>query len=140
MKKKIFATLLTASLATSMLPAANAAVDSGDASAYLKAINNRPNASSYLVDFDSDGADELVLVWNGTDQVTEYEVWRGATLLGRGDGGAGGSVFLTEKDGQCYLMKDTPIGGDEVIAYFTMRAGTWTLTDNLTSAWYEGIE
>lgn len=83
MKKRLLAALLTAALAAGTLPVAGAAVDSKDASAYLKAMDNMPNASSYLVDFDGDGADELVLVWDEGDRPAKYEVWRGGTRLDR---------------------------------------------------------
>ena len=55
MKKHILSILLAAAMVAGMLPAAGAALDSGNASAYLKAMDNMPNASSYLVDFDGDG-------------------------------------------------------------------------------------
>ncbi|WP_346704724.1 hypothetical protein, partial [uncultured Agathobaculum sp.] len=61
MKKRILSTLLAAAMSAGMLPAAGAALDSKNANAYLKAMDNMPNASSYLVDFDGDGSDELLL-------------------------------------------------------------------------------
>lgn len=140
MKKRLRAALLAAALAAGTLPAAGAAVDSGDAQAYLNAMDNRPNASSYLADFDGDGSDELVLVWGGDEQPAKYEVWHGGTQLGQGDGGPSGTLSLAEKNGKIYLTDYTPIGGDEIIKCFTMNAGTWTLTDKLVSGWNEGLE
>lgn len=140
MKKRLLAALLTAALAAGTLPAAGAAVDSSDASAYLKVMDNIPNASSYLVDFDGDGSDELVLVWGEDEPVAKYEVWRGSARLVQSDGGPSGTLSLAEKDGRVYLTDYTPIGGDEIIECFTINAGTWTLTDKLVSGWSEGLE
>lgn len=140
MKKRLLAALLTAALAPGTLPAAGAAVDSSDASAYLKVMDNIPNASSYLVDFDGDGSDELVLVWGEDEPVAKYEVWRGSARLVQSDRGPSGTLSLAEKDGRIYLTDYTPIGGDEIIECFTINAGTWTLTDKLVSGWSEGLE
>ena len=73
MKKHISVLLLAAAVTALALPAAGAVVDSGDAQAYLKAMDNMPNASSYLVDFDGDGSDELLLTWHEFEQ-SSYEV------------------------------------------------------------------
>lgn len=140
MKKRLLAALLAAALTAGTLPAAGAAVDSGDASAYLKAMDNMPSASSYLADFDGDGSDELVLIWNGGEQGAKYEIWRGSARLGQSDGGPSETLSLAEKDGRIYLTDYTPIGGDEIIECFTINAGTWTLTDKLVSGWSEGLE
>ncbi|WP_346705485.1 S-layer homology domain-containing protein, partial [uncultured Agathobaculum sp.] len=49
--------------------------------AYLKAMDNMPNASSYLVDFDGDGSDELLLWDNQSYENKRYEVWDGSRKI-----------------------------------------------------------
>ena len=131
MKKRFLSTLLTAAMAAGMLPAAGAAVDSTDAQAYLKAMDNMQNASSYLVDFDGDGSDELLLTWHGFEQ-SSYEVWDGAKKLVSEDArlsfvGADatpnqcGDLFLTEKDGVPYLYEYLILLGDEVLNIYTVQ-------------------
>lgn len=145
MKKRFLSTLLTAAMAAGMLPAAGAAVDSTDAQAYLKAMDNMQNASSYLVDFDGDGSDELLLTWHGFEQ-SSYEVWDGAKKLVSKDArlsfvGADatpnqcGDLFLTEKDGVPYLYEYLILLGDEVLNIYTVQNGAWTLQEDLISIW-----
>lgn len=145
MKKRILSTLLAAAMAAGMLPAAGAALDSKNANAYLKAMDNMPNASSYLVDFDGDGSDELLLTWHGFEQ-SSYEVWDGAKKLVSKDArlsfvGADatpnqcGDLFLTEKDGVPYLYEYLILLGDEVLNIYTVQNGAWTLQEDLISIW-----
>lgn len=141
MKKRIFATLLIVILTAGILPAANAAVDSGDAQAYLKAIDNKPSASSYLVDFDRDGTDELVLTWNDFEQ-TYYEVWSGSQRLVSKETRVSfngvnttpsmpADIFLTERDGRPYLYEFYILLGDSILNVYTVENGAWTLQDEL---------
>lgn len=87
MKKRVCAWLLAAAVTGSCLPAAGAALGSAEAAAYLEAIDSKPAASSYLVDFDGDGSDELVLLWReGASDVNRYcEVWNGAERVFHGE-------------------------------------------------------
>ena len=74
MKKRILSLALALTIALSCAPFAGAAVSSSDAQMYYQAIQNKPGASSYLVDFDNNGSDELVLVWDQPNEVG-FEVW-----------------------------------------------------------------
>lgn len=139
MKKHILSILLAAAMVAGMLPAAGAALDSGNASAYLKAMDNMPNASSYLVDFDGDGSDELLLAWKH-DSVHQYEIWKGAARLGQGETYATNSLLLTQKADQVYLTEYAVIVADEIIDCFTVVNGKWTCADRLSSGWSEGTE
>lgn len=136
MKKRIFATLLTAGLTTGMLPAASAAVDSGDADAYLKAMDNMPSASSYLVDFDGDGTDELLLVQKNTPDQLRYEVWDGSARLANAKVEYL-SLELDQKAGtnQQYLVT-TPKYGDAIgRTSYTISSGAWKKAEELSGAW-----
>lgn len=136
MKKRIFATLLTAGLTTGMLPAASAAVDSGDADAYLKAMDNMPSASSYLVDFDGDGTDELLLVQKNTPDQLRYEVWDGSARLANATVEYL-SLELDQKAGtdQQYLVT-TPKYGDAIgRTSYTISSGAWKKAEELSGAW-----
>ena len=81
MRKRVLAACLAVLLVCGLVPAAGAAVSSGDAQAYLKAMDNMPNASSYLVDFDGDGSDELLLWDNQSYENKRYEVWDGSRKI-----------------------------------------------------------
>lgn len=139
MKKQILTVFAAAALAAVMLPAAGAAVDSADAQAYLGAMDAMPGASSYLVDFDGDGSDELLLAWKH-DSMHQYEVWKGAVRLGQGEAHATTSLFLTQKADQVYLTEYTAIVADESIDCFTVTNGKWIRIDHLGSGWSEGVE
>ena len=135
-EKRIFATLLTAGLTTGMLPAASAAVDSGDADAYLKAMDNMPSASSYLVDFDGDGTDELLLVQKNTPDQLRYEVWDGSARLANAKVEYL-SLELDQKAGtnQQYLVT-TPKYGDAIgRTSYTISSGAWKKAEELSGAW-----
>lgn len=139
MKKQILTAFAAAALAAVMLPAAGAAVDSADAQAYLGAMDAMPGASSYLVDFDGDGSDELLLAWKH-DSMHQYEVWKGAVRLGQGETHTTNSLFLTQKADQVYLTEYAVIVADEIIDCFTVTNGKWTCIDQLSSGWSEGVE
>lgn len=139
MKKQILTAIAVAALAAAILPAAGAAVDSTDAQAYLTAMDAVPGASSYLVDFDGDGSDELLLAWKN-NSMHQYEIWKGAARLGQGEAHMTTSLLLTQKADQIYLTEYTMIVADEIIDCFTVTDGKWTHTDHLGSGWSEGAE
>ena len=51
-----------------------------NAQTYLDLINSKPQASSYLVDFDGDGNKEL-LIWEEEDYSVTYEIWKGSSKI-----------------------------------------------------------
>ncbi len=140
MRKRVLASCLAVLLVCGLVPAAGAAVSSGDAQAYLNVLDNNPRASSYLVDFDGDGSDELLLIEEKDKAHLNYEIWQGDARLGQRENLFYSTLSLAEKDGQVYLTEYTQIGGDEIIKCSTIVGGKWTLTDDLGSAWSEGIE
>ncbi|MDY3619005.1 S-layer homology domain-containing protein [Agathobaculum sp.] len=164
--KRAGAWLLAAALVVGTLPAAGAAVTSDNAKSYLKAIDSNPGANSYLVDFDGDGSDELLLVWRSYPEGASYQsftggyaVWQGSKKLVQVDdmtqqywqgqsekvrNGLGiTSCFIAEKENRLYFVED--IGemdcGTRTKTY-TVRNGQWILVDTMYDAmWaFAGID
>lgn len=139
MKKRIFATLLTAGLTTGMLPAASAAVDSGDANAYLKAMDNMPSASSYLVDFDGDGTDELLLWDNQSYDNKQYEVWDGSRKIAfgtleynQGDDTSYYEIARSKAEPDQLFLRYAFCLRNDNLKYFTytVKNGVWSKVDD----------
>ena len=97
MKKIVYLFLICAMVFTSV---SVSAVSSDDAVAYSRIIENLysrdiTQASTFLIDFDNDGRDELLVFW-GSDWKTyysgdvggweyyNYEVYSGSKLIGNG--------------------------------------------------------
>ena len=137
MKKRILSTLLATVMAAGMLPAAGAALDSGNASAYLKAMDNMPNASSYLIDFNGDGSDELLLVQKKDEDHFNYEVWDGAARLAS-EAVEYLSLELCSKAGtnQQYLATMPKYGDAIGLTSYTVSNGAWKKADELSGGWY----
>lgn len=145
MRKRVLAACLAVLLVCGLMPAAGAAVSSGDAQAYLNVLDNNPGASSYLVDFDGDGSDELLLTWRKSER-NFYEVWSGGKKLiseearvsfdgvwGAPDYSA--DLYLFEKDGVTYLCKHYIVLANEVWNLYTLRNGAWVLQEDLICVW-----
>ena len=134
MKKRMLACAAAAAMTLSCLPAAGAAVATSEAGAYLDAIDSRPGASSYLVDFDGDGTDELVLLWqeNGTGENQYCEVWNGSDRVFEGKRQYLYWRIMTRADqpGKYYLVDlfDMLSYGANLCA-FTLEDGRFALKD-----------
>lgn len=158
MKRNLMSLLLAGALTISCMPWAGAAVSSDHAKTYLKALDEKPSANSYLVDFDGDGADELVLVWRSYPDDSSYQsftggyaIWQGGKKLVQVDDMTQqywqgeseevryeidiASCFIAEKDNRLYFVED--IGqmdcGNRIKTY-TVRNGQWTLVDTMYKA------
>ncbi len=108
-----------------------------DAQSYLEAIKGHPDANSYLVDFDSNGSEELVLVWPyGKDfSGSCYEVYSGNTRLVAEEYDMI-AVALYQKDGkQGYYIGESPTGGDiSALITYTLSDGRWSKIDAITGS------
>ena len=125
--KRAGALLLTAAMITQLLPTAGAAVSSGNAKSYLQVVQSKPQANSYLVDFDGDGADELVLAWQGehNEQMgdkTAYEVWNASGKIASGENY---QVSIAKSAQTLVLSLQDDSDWRDEITYQTLQNGKW---------------
>ncbi len=126
-KHRIFALLLAALLVCQTALAAGC--DSRDAAAFWALSDDRPDASTYLVDFDADGRAELLMLWIADQGKITYQVY-GAE--GKKLGGATLTAFtwsLVQRDGKTYLAREYQQYYDPVTEYFTVQNGKWVMSD-----------
>ncbi|MDO4269534.1 MAG: S-layer homology domain-containing protein [Eubacteriales bacterium] len=151
--KRAGAWLITAALTVGLLPGAGAAVSSDNAKSYLKALDNaKSSANSFLIDFNGDGNDELLLIWQDYDKSDRdsryfgYSVWQGSKKLVQvddmaekyyagsaetpGDGISLAHCSLATKGNQLFFIEDVGErdSGNHIRTY-TVRNGQWSLTD-----------
>lgn len=131
--KRAGAWLLAAALTVGMLPAAGAAVTSDRAKEYLKILNENSGKNSYLIDFDGDGNDELVLV--SQDQITtkNCDVWSGTNRAEQLSLNSIFQPYVMSKGDQKYLAgyMQTP----EVLSAYTLKNGKWVEEESLGSSY-----
>ncbi len=126
-KPRIFALALAALMLAQTALAAGC--DSRDAAAFWVLAEDRPDASTYLVDFDADGRAELLMMWVADQGRVTYQVYGaegkklgGATL-------AGFTWSLVQRDGKTYLAREYQQYYNPVTEYFTLQSGQWVMAD-----------
>lgn len=145
MKKRILSLALALVMALSCAPIAGAAVSSSDAQAYLSAMEKRPDASAFLIDFDGNGQDELLLVWTEwKDYYDQYyfEVWSGSKKLVSQACETniwGARPYIARKTGdssKLYLSDNygNPNWGQCMNTY-TVASNKWKLVDEFSSSY-----
>ena len=137
LSKHVGALLLTAAMITQLLPTAGAAVSSGNAKIYLQAVQSAPNADSYLIDFDRDGVDELLLLNRESQYGTNYfnyQVWSGSHLITKQSTYVGCDVLVMEKANREFLVERLYAGEQPArfVAY-TLENDKWILEESLLS-------
>lgn len=143
MRKRVLTACLAVLLVCGLVPAAGAAVSSGDAQAYLNAINNQPEAKPCLVDFDGDGTEELLLVEQEGRGDASYSVWDGSRCICEkdADDDYGTYLVLGEKQGRYYLASYTIAADYQLNDTYTLSDGRWVLVDDMDSYYYfEGAQ
>lgn len=124
MKKRVLALLLCVCLVALMVPPlpAQAATAAEDAKAYLDVLNSTNPSSSYLVDFDGDGRDELITTYVYVDYQGSYSVYQGSQiLLDHAQWTAVANLeaaSVCSKDGTYYICSDSNV-------FSTLRDGEW---------------
>ena len=133
-------------LALNCAPMAGAVVSSSDAQAYYQSIithkDRNENVDSYLIDFDGDGREELLLVWDvwsstPNGNTIHYEVWQGANCLTSFITGHPSVCFATGtkrgNSGKLYLIDEYPGWSSTITKIYTVVDGTWKLVEDLYS-------
>lgn len=116
---------------------------SSNAQTYLDLINSKPQASSYLVDFDGDGNKEL-LIWEEEGYSVTYEIWQGSSKILEAE-----IPFLLNEDYHyCSIASSTEYPNNLFLRYYahmrqdsqsystnTILNGEWATVDK--AYWYE---
>lgn len=130
MKKRALALVCALCMAAALLPPlpARAAVNGSDAQAYLDILDRTETDSSYLIDFDGDGRDELVtcLAVASDYALAHCNVYRGSQAVVTGmEISFEGTLDVYTKDGKSYLCRDN--GFESSWREFsTLENGVWT--------------
>lgn len=138
MRKSVLTACLAVLLVCSLVPAAGAAVSRENAQAYRNAMNNQPAAKPYLVDFDGDGAEELLLVEQEGRGDPSYSVWDGSRCICEKDADDDYYIYLVlgEKQGRYYLASCTMAADFQLNDIYTLSDGRWVLVDDMDSYYY----
>lgn len=141
MKKRMSAAMLAAVLCLSIAgaPLAGAAnLSNSTAQSYLNAIEAHPGAS-YLVDFDGDGSEELLLVWDDYSQTVKsrYEVWSGTKRVAAGEISprrfdVNVTISTKSNDKNKYLVFSSMFDNNEIFNSYTLKNGKWVAGDTLS--------
>lgn len=129
MKKRLLALCLTLALCLGLLVIPAGAITCSDAETYLQKVKSH-RGSSYLVDFDGDGREELVLA-NNSSSAFVAEIWQGDVKLGetRMDPGlmGYGHLYFGGKNGKVYLGSfcGEIRGSWEEYCVYTLEKGKW---------------
>lgn len=139
MKKRMLAAMLTAVLCLSIAgaPLAGAAnLSNSTAQSYLNAIEAQPGASSYLVDFDGDGSEELLLVQWQTEEKGSYAVYSGSQCI-TSQTVEYQDLELNQKSGTSgrYICISPMYGDADGLTSYTLSGGKWVKVDDLSSVW-----
>ena len=143
MRKRALAACLTVLLVCTLMPAAGAAVSRENAQAYLNAMNAQPEAKPYLVDFDGDGTEELLLMEQKRSGDPSYAVWQGTRLMCQEDDQEEYSTYLVlgKKGGKYYLASQTMAADIARGSISTLSDGRWVLVEDMFGYYYfEGTE
>lgn len=130
MKKRVLALVCALCMAAMLVPPlpARAAVNSSDAQAYLDILDRTETDSSYLIDFDGDGRDELVTCLAVASDYTfaHCNVYRGSQAVVTGmEINFEDKLDVYTKDGKSYLCLDN--GFESSWREFsTLENGVWT--------------
>ena len=140
MKKRILSLALALTVALSCAPFAGAAVSSSDAQMYYQLCERNPHKTPYLVDFDGDGKDELLLVWDYDENHTlldtiHYEVWHGDKIIASSssssvwlrlskNNNSPGKLFLCDDNGAVTFLDRTT---------YTVSSGRWIKVDTMSA-------
>lgn len=129
MKKRLLALSLTLALCLGLLVLPAGAISLSDAEIYYQKVNSH-NGSSYLVDFDGDGREELVLVKRASDGSATAEVWLGDVNLGQVDVSYGtqqyGVLSMSGKGSKAYLVttwKMIRLAENDIYDVYTVENG-----------------
>lgn len=129
MKKRLLALSLTLALCLGLLALPAGAISLSDAEIYYQKVNSH-NGSSYLVDFDGDGREELVLVKRASDGSATAEVWLGDVSLGQVDVSYGtqqyGVLSMSGKGSKAYLVatwKMIRLAENDIYDVYTVENG-----------------
>lgn len=126
-KHRIFALLLAGLLLVQTALAAGC--DSRDAAAFWMLAEDRPDASTYLVDFDADGRAELLMLWVADQGRITYQVYGAEGKQLGGATQAGFTWSLVQRDGKTYLARQYQQYYNPVTEYFTVQGGKWVMAD-----------
>lgn len=156
MKRKILALATVLVLMLSLLAPAGLvptaqAVSADDARAYLDILDETNPVGSYLVDFDGDGRDELMIIIKKTEKAEEedyyydsfhYSVYQGEKALILDDyinTASDEEYGLYAKDGKSYLGR---ISRDKAsCAFHTVRAGEWCMfSEHFMSGYLDSVQ
>ena len=143
MRKRVLTACLTVLLVCTLMPAAGAAVSRENAQAYLNAMNAQPEAKPYLVDFDGDGTEELLLMEQKRSGDPSYAVWQGTRLMCQEDDQEEYSTYLVlgKKGGKYYLASQTMAADIARGSISTLSDGRWVLVEDMFGYYYfEGTE
>ena len=130
MKKRLLALSLALALCLGLLVLPAGAITYSDAEIYLQKVKSH-SGSSYLVDFDGDGREELVLTSRTPYSALTAEVWQGEAKLGEVTMDPGlmghGHLYLGGKSGKVYLGSFCGlIRGDwKEYHIYTIENGKW---------------
>ena len=138
MRKSVLTACLAVLLVCTLVPAAGAAVSRENAQTYRNAMNNQPAAKPYLVDFDGDGAEELLLVEQEGRGDPSYSVWEGSRCICEKDADDDYYIYLVlgEKQGRYYLASCTMAADFQLNDIYTLSDGRWVLVDDMDSYYY----
>ena len=144
--KKLVSFILVFAMVMSMVSAF--AVSSDDAVAYYEIVESLTSrgiggASSFLIDFDNDGKDELFIFWGsdweklyatdrGSYQYYNYEVYRGSQLIGNGKENMWYDFYICEKQGEgsrkFFVRRLQNEYNGDIVSY-TVKNGQWVIQD-----------
>lgn len=146
MKKRFFAALLALALTLGLaapagvLITAEAAVSASDAQAYLDILNQTNPSSSYLVDFDGDGRDELVTTVNtyqgdpSNRAVRVYQGQKNLAFEGPDDGSDALPLGIYTKNGKSFLLVDEDPIMWGIYVFHTIQNEQWVQAAQFSAA------
>lgn len=127
--KKGFALLLALVICMGQLPitTAKAAVTPSDAQAYLDVLNRTKPDSSFLIDFDGDGRDELLAAYeNAIGEWPSFSIWKGDKAILNEEIGEVTTIEIYKKGNQCYLGNHGGYADSGWWRYGTIQNAKWT--------------
>lgn len=139
MKRNLLAATLILVLCLGLLALPAGALSASDAAIYLSKVENI-DGSSYLVDFDGDGREELVFSEATPDGSYNVHIWQGDKLLGTLTNYYAGTlgdddILLAAAGGKQYLVHYLYLYRENADEYefYTVENGQWTQKDTLSS-------
>lgn len=123
MKKKLITGFLLSALC---MTKAGAELTSED----VNTISNNPSASSYLVDLDGNGTDELIVASSKNEYETQYSVWQKNKKIFE-TSTYDVFLYIAEKDNNNYLVQGSTVGGDDWYRIYTVKNNEFVEVDKL---------